>query len=150
VPFSPAGAPRGATNSRSVTNVAFETPSNPISVEHAGFGFPKSSRILRSSDFRKVYDEGFRFSCQHFAAFCLADADRQEGPKVGFTVSRAMGNAVVRNRMRRRMREAVRLRPAGLDAKWRIVFNPRKPILTATREAIDRDLKRLLQQCANS
>jgi len=150
VPFSPAGAPKGATSSRLATNVACETPSNPISVDGAGFGFPKSSRILRSSDFRKVYDEGFRFSCQHFAAFCLADVDQQDGPKVGFTVSRAMGNAVVRNRMRRRMREAVRLHLAGLDAKWRIVFNPRKPILTAKREAIERDVKRLLQQCANS
>jgi ribonuclease P protein component len=154
VPFSPAGAPKGATSSRSVTNVAFETQSNPISVEGGGFGFPKASRILRSSDFRKVYDEGFRFTCQHFVAFCVADVDtnvaQQDGPKFGFTVSRAMGNAVVRNRMRRRMREAVRLRPAGLDAKWRIVFNPRKPILTAKREAIERDVKRLLQQCANS
>ena len=46
--------------------------------------------------------------------------------------------------------EAVRLRPAGLEVKWRIVFNPRKPILTATREAIDGDVRRLLQQCANS
>ena len=150
MPFSPAGVPRAATSSRSVTNDAFGTPSNPISVEGGGFGFPKSSRILRSSDFRKVYDEGFRFSCQHFAAFCVADVEQRDGPKVGFTASRAMGNAVVRNRMRRRMREAVRLRPAGLDAKWRIVFNPRKPILTANREAIERDVKRLLQQCANS
>jgi ribonuclease P protein component len=133
-----------------VTSVAFATPSNPISVEDGGFGFPKGSRILRSSDFRKVYDEGFRFSCQHFAAFCLAFAERPEGPKVGFTVSRAMGKAVVRNRMRRRMREAVRLRLADLDAKWSIVFNPRKPVLLATREALDRDVERLIQRCKNS
>ena len=154
MPFSPAGAPKGATSSRSVTNAAFETPINPTSVEDGGFGFRKASRILRSSDFRKVYDEGFRFSCQHFAAFCLADVEQglasPDGPKFGFTVSRKMGNAVMRNRMRRRMREAVRLCPAGLNAKWRIVINPRKPILTANREAIERDVKRLLQQCANS
>jgi ribonuclease P protein component len=133
-----------------VTSAAFATLSNPISVEGGGFGFAKCSRILRSSDFRKVYDEGFRFSCQHFAAFCLAYADQQDGPKVGFTVSRAMGKAVVRNRMRRRMREAVRLRLAGLDTKWRIVFNPRKPVLASTREAIERDVERLFKQCKNS
>ena len=137
-----------------MTNAAFATPINPISVEGGGFGFPKGSRILRSSDFRKVYDEGFRFSCQHFAAFCLADVDQnvdqQGGPKVGFTVSRAMGNAVVRNRMRRRTREAVRLHLAGLDPKWRIVFNPRKPVLVGTRQAIERDIERLFQQCKNS
>jgi ribonuclease P protein component len=131
-----------------VTSAAFATPSNPISVADGGFGFPKGSRILRSSDFRKVYDEGFRFSCQHFAAFCLA-CDGQDGPKAGFTVSKAMGKAVVRNRMRRRMREAVRLRLSGLDSKWRVVFNPRKPVLDATREAIERDVERLIQRCKN-
>jgi ribonuclease P protein component len=133
-----------------VTSAAFATLSKPISVETGGFGFPKCNRILRSSDFRKVYDEGFRFSCQHFAAFCLACADQQDGPKVGFTVSRAMGKSVVRNRMRRRMREAVRLRLDGLDSKWRIVFNPRKPVLAANREAIERDVDRLIKQCKNS
>jgi ribonuclease P protein component len=133
-----------------VTSAAFATLSKPISVEGGGFGFPKGNRILRSSDFRKVYDEGFRFSCQHFAAFCLACADQQDGPKVGFTVSRAMGKSVVRNRMRRRMREAVRLRLDGLDSKWRIVFNPRKPVLAANREAIERDVDRLIKQCKNS
>ena len=133
-----------------MTSAAFATPSNPISVEGGGFGFPKSSRILRSSDFRKVYDEGFRFSCQHFAAFCLGCAEQQDGPKAGFTVSKAMGKAVARNRMRRRMREAVRMQMAGLDAKWRIVFNPRKTVLTAPREAIERDVERLIQRCKNS
>ena len=36
-------------------------------------GFPKSVRLLRSSDFRKVYDHGVRYSCPLFAAFCLAE-----------------------------------------------------------------------------
>jgi hypothetical protein len=39
---------------------------------------------------------------------------------------------------------------AGLDAKWNIVFNPRKPVLLATREAIERDVERLIQRCKNS
>jgi ribonuclease P protein component len=133
-----------------VTSALFVTPSKPISVDVRPSGFPKWHRILRSSDFRKVYDEGFRFSCQHFAAFCLACTDQQDGPKVGFTVSRAMGKAVVRNRMRRRMREAVRTKLSGLEPRWRIVFNPRRPVLTAPLEAIRRDIERLFLQCKNS
>jgi ribonuclease P protein component len=133
-----------------VTSALFVTPSKPISVDVRPSGFPKGHRILRSSDFRKVYDEGFRFSCQHFAAFCLACRDQQDGPKVGFTVSRAMGKAVVRNRMRRRMREAVRTQLFGLEPRWRIVFNPRRPALTAPIEAIRRDIERLFLQCKNS
>src|SRR5580658_7013240 len=45
-------------------------------------GFPKSVRLLRSSDFRKVYDQGVRHTCPLFAAFRLPDAS---GAHIGFT-----------------------------------------------------------------
>ncbi len=57
--------------------------------------------------------------------------DGSVGSRVGFTVSKALGGAVQRNRMRRRLREAVRLQgvPAGIDAD--IVINPKRTLLTA-------------------
>jgi ribonuclease P protein component len=133
-----------------VTNAPSATPSNPPEPGDSGESFPKSARILRSSDFRKVYDEGSRFSCAHFAAFFLVRTEQQDGPKVGFTVSRASGKAVVRNRMKRRMREAVRRHLSGLAPVWAIVFNPRRAILTAKRESIEGDVKRLFAKCKNS
>jgi ribonuclease P protein component len=50
---------------------------------------------------------------------------------VGFTVSKALGGAVQRNRMKRRLREAVRLQgvPEGINAN--IVINPKRTLLTA-------------------
>ncbi len=53
------------------------------------------------------------------------------GSRIGFTVSKALGGAVQRNRMRRRLREAVRLTdfPSGVDAD--IVINPKRSLLTA-------------------
>lgn len=58
------------------------------------------------------------------------------GLRVGFTVGRALGGAVERNRMKRRLREAVRLtRPlsgAGAD----VVINPKRLVLTASFDAI--------------
>jgi ribonuclease P protein component len=49
-------------------------------------------------------------------AFLLQARDRRaDGPaRVGFTVSKKVGNAVVRNRVRRRLREIVRLAAAGM------------------------------------
>ena len=51
--------------------------------------------------------------------------------RIGFTVGRALGGAVQRNRMKRRLREAVRLtrRAEGLPAD--VVINPKKSLLTA-------------------
>ncbi|MBC8166067.1 MAG: ribonuclease P protein component [Bryobacteraceae bacterium] len=138
---------------------------NSISVARPGFGFPKTVRILRRSDFRKVYDEGFRHSCRFFAAFCFQipeqsvsppsrNALESGGPRIGFTVSRAMGKSVTRNRMRRRMREAVRLNLALLPAPWAIVLNPRRPVLDANFEEIQTEVRRLFavlaKRCANS
>ena len=48
------------------------------------------------------------------------------GPRIGLTVGRALGGAVMRNRIRRRMRAAVRKQLAKLQQPVDVVFNPRK------------------------
>jgi ribonuclease P protein component len=97
-----------------------------------------------------VYDQGFRFSCPFFAAFCLKQAEQEQGPKVGFTITKALGKAVIRNRMKRRLREAVRLQLRELPPSWMIVMNGRCALLDAEFSAIQREVGRLFAQCANS
>jgi ribonuclease P protein component len=112
-------------------------------------GFPKNVRLLRSSDFRKVYDNGVRYSCPLFAAFCLA-APGSGARAVGFTTPKALGNAVTRNRIRRRVREAARLELASLSTGWSIVFNPRRKVLDCIFTDLRREVKRLFIRCATS
>lgn len=53
-----------------------------------------------------------------------------DGPRVGITVGRALGGAVQRNRIKRRMREAVRGHVALLEqASVDVVINPKKSVL---------------------
>ena len=111
-------------------------------------GFPKSARILRSKDFRKVYDHGAKFSGPLFSAFCLRN-NGEEGVRVGFTCPRALGGAVVRNRIKRRVREVVRQRLEQPGAGWEIVINPRLRALTAPFSQIEREVEKLFQRCAN-
>ena len=56
---------------------------------------------------------------------------RRTGLRVGFTVGRALGGAVQRNRMKRRLREAVRLSRPAAGVAADVVINPKKSLLTA-------------------
>ncbi len=91
--------------------------------------FPKSSKLLRHADFQRVYQQGRRHFAAHMTVFYLV---RTEGsrPRVGFTVGRVLGGAVERNRIKRRMREAVRHNLALLPVPVDVVINPRKSALT--------------------
>jgi len=104
---------------------------------------------LRSKDFRRVYDEGSRFTGPFFAAFCVRET-QPEGPHIGFTCPRALGKAVVRNRIKRRVREAVRLQLGQLSPQWSIVINPRRKAFDAPTEELQKEILRLFQRCSGS
>jgi ribonuclease P protein component len=128
------------------------TPSNATGGANPGgaaLDFPRSSRILRSADFRLVYDHGFRVSGPLFAAFCRArEGDSIDlGPRLGLTVPRAVGKAVVRNRIKRRLREAFRLHRAKIAPQWDIVLNPRLAALEAEFGEIEREMGRVIEKC---
>jgi len=102
----------------------------------SGGSFPRSARLLRHADFERVYKQGRRHFSASMTVFYwqrpVASAARPvaSGLRIGFTVGRALGGAVQRNRMKRRLREAVRItrRPAGVNAD--VVINPKKSLLT--------------------
>ena len=96
--------------------------------------FPKSAHLLKHADFRRVYEEGKRHFSGNLTAFYLCrSAEMKSAPvRIGFTVSRALGGSVDRNRIRRRTREAVRFHLellAGIAEPVDIVFNPKKSVL---------------------
>jgi ribonuclease P protein component len=88
---------------------------------------------------------------RYFAAFCLhVDGTVQQASRFGFTVPRAVGKAVQRNRIRRRMREAVRMQFDDLPSNWAIVFNPRRSVLGAPFEELCREVGRIFARCKQS
>jgi len=138
--------PKAATNLPLATREPFGTPTS--------VGFPASARILRAADFRRAYNQGTRFTGQYFSAFCLrversAQKGRMhsDGPRLGFTVPRAFGKAVLRNRVKRRLREALRVRLPEVPPEWDIVINPRRPAIAAPVEELRREVDRLVAQC---
>ena len=100
-----------------------------------------------------MYDHGARFSGPLFAAFCLARAGAEavpkavQGPRLGLTVPKAVGGAVDRNRIKRRLREAFRLHRAELRPQWDIVLNPRRAVLDASFTEIEQALGKVIGRC---
>ena len=66
--------------------------------------------------------------------------------RFGFSVSSRIGGAVVRNRVKRRLREAMRLRAAQIAPGWDIVFIARQPIRRADYHQMDVACARLLRR----
>jgi ribonuclease P protein component len=73
-----------------------------------------------------------------------------DGPKIGFTIPRAVGKAVVRNRIRRRVREAVRFYLDRMNPEWSIVINPRRKAFDAPMTELKREVERLIARCGGS
>src|ERR1700691_6361327 len=112
--------------------------------------FPRAVRLLRHADFERVYKAGRRHFSASMTVFYLPRPQETEagnnaksragspaphvpirGMRVGFTVGCALGDAVDRNRMKRRLREAVRLSFPGAIIPADVVINPKKILLKA-------------------
>jgi ribonuclease P protein component len=81
--------------------------------------FGAAGRLHRSAEFLTLQRRGIRYQTPHFVLYAARLGDGiDDRPRLGITVSRRVGKAVVRNRIRRRIRECFRLKlreqiPAG-------------------------------------
>jgi ribonuclease P protein component len=108
--------------------------------------FPKSHRLLRHSDFERVYKQGRRHFSAHMTTFYLRRPDDElKGARVGFTVCKALGGAVQRNRIRRRLREAVRLIGFPHDMPLDVVINPKRSALSAEFKDLQAEVVKAFQ-----
>ena len=104
-------------------------------------GFPRSARLLRHADFERVYQQGRRHFATHMTVFYLRRA-QGERLRVGFTVGRVLGGAVERNRMKRRLREAVRQHWMDANTPADVVINPKKSLLKAEFRELLQEVER--------
>ena len=76
--------------------------------------FRPANRLLRSREFEYVLRHGRRTTAAPFIVLTAASRGTSPGQRLGITVSKRVGNAVVRNRVKRRVREWFRLTRVGL------------------------------------
>ncbi len=107
----------------------------------------KPRALTARRDFVRIQERGSRVAR---GSLKVLWATGTEGVRVGYTVSRRVGNAVIRNLVRRRLREVVRLHQEllvpGLD--YVVVSTPLAA--TASYRALERDLTMLLDAVARA
>ena len=98
-------------------------------------GFPRQHRIVRGSDYRAIYGTGVKLNSERFVLFgrenCL------DHHRLGITVSRKVGGAVVRNRVKRLFREIFRKSAAGLPNHFDLVVNAKRTCADANYRDLD-------------
>ncbi len=87
-------------------------------------GFPLRYRIVRGSDYRAIYGSGVKLNSERFVLF--GRENNLDHHRLGITVSRKIGGAVVRNRVKRLFREIFRKSSADLPNHYDLVVNAKR------------------------
>jgi ribonuclease P protein component len=116
---------------------------------------PASHRLSSGADLRRVARRGRRSGSSTLVVHLLP-VDQDEGAatpsatRVGFVVSRAVGNSVLRHRVQRRLRHLCRDRVDGLPTGTELVVRALAPAAHASYQELGTDLDRCLERALAS
>jgi ribonuclease P protein component len=98
---------------------------------------PKRSRLSRSSDFQRIYRQGSSTASRFLVLYSFKRPGdvSADGPRLGLSVSKKLGGAVVRNRVKRLLREAIAASQGQLAEEYDLVVIARPQVL----ELVDRE-----------
>ena len=111
------------------------------------FSFPKARRLTRTSEYERVKREGL---VRHGKLLVLSAAvvDNSGPCRVGLITSRRVGSAVVRNRVRRRLREIVRRHQHDLRQDLWIVLIAKREAARASYGSLEDEWLRLARRAS--
>ena len=101
--------------------------------------------VLRRADFLVTTGEGRRVDGAHFLVF-IRDRNDGRGARLGITVTRKVGNAVIRNRIKRLVREWFRSREAQLGSRDLVMIAHRGVARDLGLAAVEQDLEPAMRQ----
>lgn len=105
-------------------------------------------RLKKRSEFLRVSQHGRKYVAPGFILLAAASDLCLAAPRIGFTVTRKMGNAVRRNRIRRRLREAAKQASASALAGMDYVLIAREQAYICVFEDLVRDMRRSFRKMA--
>lgn len=130
-------------------NTPLQSPSSPAQPKLLSL---TDARLCKHADYQRAYAAGRKRQSASMSWFLAAQrpiipsGDLPQGARVGLTAGKVLGKAHERNRIKRRMREALRrhveLLPAGCD----LILHPRRAVMTIEFTKLEAEVVRILQQ----
>lgn len=107
------------------------------------FGFSSRQRLHYQRDFRKIITTGNKIYQKFFHLYWTIGEKKYDGQRLGLVVSRKLGKAVRRNRLKRWLREFFRLHKQQLPAGCDIIIKPRLAAMSLSHQEIDKELQNI-------
>lgn len=108
------------------------------------FGFSWEERLHTRKEYLAVYRKGYRVFTPYFVLYFRANGRSRS--RLGIAASRKVGPPVVRNRIRRRLRESFRLNKRGILPCSDVVANVRRGAAEATFQELQREFLRMVSR----
>ncbi len=102
------------------------------------------NRLKKRYQFNYVYKSGEHFSSEHLVLYIASS--KTKSIKVGFAVTKKVGHAVVRNKIRRRLREIVQKQLPSLKQNYNIIVVAKESVAEASFEKLTLELTKLLKK----
>lgn len=109
------------------------------------------ARLRKHADYQRAYAASRKkqsASMSWFLASQSSGGTCAEGPRVGLTVGKVLGKAHERNRIKRRLREALRRHLEILPMGFDLILHPRRTVLTMDFAKLEAEVVRILQQAS--
>ena len=109
-------------------------------------GLSRAERLSRKRDFERVFREGHRLDLPYLRVVYAPNTCGRR--RIGFAVSKKVGKAVVRNRIKRLLRETFRRNKEIFPPDCDFIFIPRAEVARLSPEILARDLAEAFRKCS--
>jgi ribonuclease P protein component len=108
-------------------------------------------RLRKHADYQRAYAAARKRQSASLGWFMAPqvpekDGEYPAGPRVGLTVGKVLGKAHERNRIKRRLREVMRLHIGLIPTGYDLILHPRRVVLTMEFAKLEAELVRILEQ----
>lgn len=104
----------------------------------------REHRLRKKEDFQSVFKSGKSVANRQFVVYTLAKSD-QSPTRFGLSISKKIGNAVTRNRIKRLVKEVIRLQMDQIQSHHDVVIIARKPAAEMTFHEIDKSIRHVFK-----